>query len=126
MIENTNKGGRPSKDFKDRKIFLVSTRLDAGEYETFQRKVEQSGFSASDFVRRALLDSVVRPRFTPEEFQLYKDLGKDMREIGNNLNQLSRNSNTNVVYRNLKEQFEIHLQAMRNFVDIYKQAFDAL
>ena len=114
------KGGRPAKDAKDKRKHLVSTRLTDEEYAIFQNKLAETRFAAADFIRDIVLGVEIKPRTTPEEFQLYKNLSKDIREIGNNLNQISRNLNSGVCYVDLEGKIKERLQALFNLVDIYR------
>ena len=116
------KGGRPAKDAKYKRKHLVSTRLTDEEYTVFQKKLAETRFAAADFIRDIVLGVEIKPRTTPEEFQLYKSLSKDIREIGNNLNQISRNLNSGVCYIDLEGKIREHLQALSNIVDIYRDA----
>ena len=119
------KGGRPPKPAMQRKINRVTTRLDNQEFTLLQEKVRESGLSQADFLRQAINKSRVLPRVTREQMDLYKNLRKDAREIGKNVNSLC--ATFNYCHRiGIEEKFKVNLQAFKNMIDIYKRLINKI
>jgi hypothetical protein len=82
-------GGRPAKKLGEKKKYLVSIKLDTGEYISLKSKVKTAGICRSEFIRRCLLGSIIVPRLTPE----LNDHIRKLCGMCNDLNQIARKAN---------------------------------
>lgn len=67
----------------------INVRLDENELKKLEKKVAKSGITREAYIRKVLNGSKVYPT-PPVEFY---DLIREVRRIGNNINQLTRMSN---------------------------------
>lgn len=67
---------------KQKKMHVVSTRLDDGQYQQVMENCRKSGRKFSEFWRRALLSIVVKPIATPEDMGILRKIAG----MSNNLN----------------------------------------
>lgn len=67
----------------------INVRLDENELKKLEKKVAKSGLTREAYIRKVLNGSKVYP-MPPVEFY---DLIREVRRIGNNINQLTRMSN---------------------------------
>ncbi|MDR2084879.1 MAG: MobC family plasmid mobilization relaxosome protein [Bacteroidales bacterium] len=88
-MEKKKSGGRPIKKLGEKKKYLITVKLDTGEYISLKTKVKMAGICRSEFIRQCLLGSVILPRLTPE----LNDYIRKLSGMGNNLNQIARKAN---------------------------------
>ena len=84
-----NNAAKTEAATKQKKMHVVSTRLDDGPYQQVMENCRKSGSKFSEFWRRALLSVVVKPIATPEEMDILRKIAG----MSNNLNQLARRAN---------------------------------
>lgn len=87
--ENKAKGGRPTLPEYSRKHKSINVRLSTMEYSYVFGEAKQCGLRVAEYARRAIIDQKVTKLLTPEEWKAIADI----RNIGNNLNQLARQGN---------------------------------
>lgn len=88
-MENRNKGGRPPKAINERRQYQVNVKLATEDYYTLKIKAQIAQMPINDFVRSCIKNNIIRPRISPEENVLVRDL----RNMGNNLNQIAKRAN---------------------------------
>lgn len=84
-----NKTAKTEAASKQKKMHVVSTRLDDGQYQTAMDKCRKSGRKLSEFWRRALLDTEVKAVASPEDMAILRQIASE----SNNLNQLAKRAN---------------------------------
>ena len=84
-----NNAAKTEAATKQKKMHVVSTRLDDGQYQQVMENCRKSGRKFSEFWRRALLSVVVKPIATPEDLGILRKIAG----MSNNLNQLARRAN---------------------------------
>ena len=80
---NHSRGGRPRKPTEERRQFSVTVKLKEAELK--------SGIPRASLIREFALKGNVRPRVTPEEVELLKQLVHQLRGLGGNLNTIAKN-----------------------------------
>lgn len=70
----------------------ISIRVSEEEHQMFQRKLEKSGLSLREFFMRCVAEKEINVK----EGGL--DVVRELKRIGNNLNQLTHAANTGIVY----------------------------
>jgi hypothetical protein len=115
-MEHRKIGGRPAKKLGEKKKYLVSVKLDTGEYISLKTKVKTAGICRSEFIRRCLLGSVILPRLTPE----LNDHIRKLSGMCNNLNQIARKANAAGFYdienecRSLIKRIDVIIELIAN------------
>lgn len=98
---------------------LDGCRISARDYRAFLKIVD--GFSISHVMRLCVIQSVVYPRVTTEEFKTYKELSMQLRNYGVNIRTIAikavTQSDTGIDY---VETMEKELQHIRELVKIYQ------
>ena len=85
---------------KSEKVKRLNCRVSEDEYKRFEKKVEKSKLTKSEFMRKAILE---------KEIIVIKELVLEMKAIGINLNQLTRKVNSGEI-ENIKELQEIKIE----------------
>lgn len=118
--------GKPSKTtlvkskieviiLKAEKIKRLNCRVSEEEYKSFEKKVEKSKLTKSEFMRKSILEKDI---IVIDDI---KDIVFQMKAIGTNLNQLTRAVNSGEV-ENIKE-----LQEMKRELDnVWREVLKAL
>ena len=80
----------------------VLIRLTEADYEALKRKIEKSGLSQVEYIRKAVLDKKIIST------EGVKALMPELKRIGNNINQTARRCNQGypAVYEEVKKQRE--------------------
>ena len=84
------KNGRPKKDTEQVKDIVKHIRYSAEEWEKVQGKLESSGLSYSDFIRKATFRVTITP-VNMEAIRELRDTRTELSRIGNNINAIARN-----------------------------------
>jgi|SRR6056297_628162 len=80
---------RPKKDIESLKAIRVNVRMTVNEYLIVSGNAATLGMGIPDYIRKKLTSRPLpRKKITPENRQLFVELSR----IGNNINQLTRNS----------------------------------
>ncbi|QLG46611.1 plasmid mobilization protein [Costertonia aggregata] len=80
---------RPKKDIESLKAIRVNVRMTVNEYLIVSGNAATLGMGIPDYVRKKITSRPLpRTKITPENRQLFVELSR----IGNNINQLTRNS----------------------------------
>lgn len=81
---------------ENRKIFQKNFRINMSQQEHIEKSCKTYGISESEYFRR-LIDSDMGKAVsvkTHEEFKISKDLIFEVNKIGNNINQIAKNTNS--------------------------------
>lgn len=84
------KNGRPKKETEQVKDIVKHIRYSAEEWEKVQGKLESSGLSYSDFIRKASFRVTITP-VNMEAIRELRDTRTELSRIGNNINAIARN-----------------------------------
>ena len=84
------KNGRPKKETEQIKDIVKHIRYSAEEWEKVQGKLESSGLSYSDFIRKASFRVTITP-VNMEAIRELRDTRTELSRIGNNINAIARN-----------------------------------
>lgn len=84
-----NNAAKTEAATKQKKMHVVSTRLDDGQYQQVMENCRKSGRKFSEFWRRALLSVVVKAIATPEDMDILRKIAG----MSRNLNQLAKRAN---------------------------------
>ena len=99
---------------KSEKVKRLNCRVSEDEYKRFEKKVEKSKLTKSEFMRKAILEKEIIVIDI-------KELVLEMKAIGINLNQLTRKVNSGEI-ENIKE-----LQEMKIELDyVWREVLQAL
>tara|TARA_R110002051_G_scaffold232889_1_gene294543 strand:+ start:3606 stop:3944 length:339 start_codon:yes stop_codon:yes gene_type:complete len=80
---------RPKKDIESIKAIITSFRLSVDQYLALAHNAESLGITIPDYIRKKISGRPLpRTRISPENRKLFVELSR----IGNNINQLTRNS----------------------------------
>lgn len=88
---------------KSEKVKRLNCRVSEEEYKSFEKKVEKSKLTKSEFMRKSILEKDI---IVIDEI---KELVLQMKAIGINLNQLTRKVNSGEV-QNIKELQEMKIE----------------
>jgi len=100
---------------KSEKVKRLNCRVSEDEYKSFEKKVEMSKLTKSEFMRKAILEKDI---IVIDEI---KELVLGMKAIGINLNQLTKKVNSGEI-ENIKE-----LQEMKVELDyVWREVLQAL
>lgn len=86
-----SRGGRPKKPTEECRLFSVTVKFTAAELATLKEAELKSGIPRASLIREFALKGNVRPRVTPEEVDLLKQLVQQLRGLGGNLNTIAKN-----------------------------------
>ena len=86
-----SRGGRPRKPTEECRLFSVTVKFTAAELATLKEAELKSGIPRASLIREFALKGNVRPRVTPEEVELLKQLVHQLRGLGGNLNTIAKN-----------------------------------
>lgn len=87
--ENKKKGGRPKKNFGQKKTYRINVKLITEEYYSLVAKVKNAKTTLSGFVRDCLKSGYVKERISTEQVAYIRQLCG----MANNLNQIARKAN---------------------------------
>lgn len=113
MIQNNKKGGRPKKDFGQKKTYRINIKLITEEYYSLVAKVKNAKTTVSDFVRDCLKKGYVKERLSEEQVNYIRQLSG----MANNLNQIARQANTQG-YRNVAIEFQSMAERIDNVIKL--------
>ena len=94
VMEQKNKGGRPTKTLSEKRKYQVLLRLNTMEYYTLLGKAREASITRTEFLRRLITKAEVKARITPEEMQLIRTVSG----MANNLNQIAHRLNAIGIY----------------------------
>lgn len=90
----TGSNGSRSRQFT-RRVKVAHIRFSEGEFSAVEAAAARAGLSVSAFVRSLSLEGAgERPFLSPADRAIIQLLARDMRAVGNNLNQVARVLNT--------------------------------
>lgn len=89
MRHSTRKSFSAETAIKQKKIHVVSVRLNDNQYATALAKANESGRKLSDYWRRALLNTTIKAIAKPDDMVILRQIGS----MANNLNQLAKRAN---------------------------------
>ena len=89
IMEQKNKGGRPTKTLSEKRKYQVLLRLNTMEYYTLLGKAREGSITRTEFLRRLITKAEVKARITPGEMQLIRTVSG----MANNLNQIAHRLN---------------------------------
>jgi hypothetical protein len=92
MPKSDNQSGRPSVDIEEKLWIPASTKLTKADDLILDKKVEVSGLSRSELIRRAILGIKVPPAIHVPAIN--KTMSEDLRKQGRLLNQIAKAINT--------------------------------
>ena len=113
----TGKTGRPKKGERVKDVYR-NVRFSAAEDAALEKKVKQFGGTRSDYIRKAALGAKVVSVPSPETIMMIKECLMDLRNFGNNLNQIAYRANI----ENVKFD-EFDLQAAKKECDSFLRLF---
>ena len=90
VMEQKNKGGRPTKTLSEKRKYQVLLRLNTMEYYTLQGKARETSMSRTEFLRQLITKAEIKSRIKPEDMQLIRCISG----MANNLNQIAHRLNT--------------------------------
>ena len=90
IMEQKNKGGRPTKTLSEKRKYQVLLRLNTMEYYTLLGKAREASISRTEFLRKLIINAEVKSRIKPEEMQLIRTVSG----MANNLNQIAHRLNS--------------------------------
>ena len=90
IMEQKNKGGRPTKTLSEKRKYQVLLRLNTMEYYTLLGKAREASITRTEFLRRLITKAEVKARITPGEMQLIRTVSG----MANNLNQIAHRLNS--------------------------------
>ena len=85
---NHSRGGRPRKE---RRQFSVTVKFTETELAVLKEAEQKSGIPRASLIRELALKGNIRPRVTPEEVELLKNLVQQLRGLGGKLNTIAKN-----------------------------------
>ena len=88
-IKNRNKTGRPVKSAAEKKSYKVNLKMATEEYFSLKSKARLTGFTLSEYIRRAIEKSEVIQRLSPEHLLYVHQISG----MANNINQIARKAN---------------------------------
>ena len=89
IMEQKNKGGRPTKNLSEKRKYQVLLRLNTMEYYTLLGKARETSITRTEFLRQLITKAEVKARIKPEEMQLIRTVSG----MANNLNQIAHRLN---------------------------------
>lgn len=89
MRNSTRKSFSAETAIKQKKIHVVSVRLNDNQYATALAKANESGRKQSDYWRLALLNTNIKAIAKPDDMVILRQIGS----MANNLNQLAKRAN---------------------------------
>ena len=95
---------RPKKDISKQKTEVIAFRISQSEYLIVTNNAETIGLSIAEYIRRKIIGkSLPKKKVSPLDRKLFVELSR----VGNNLNQLTRVSNSGI-----RDPFRIREQLM--------------
>ncbi len=120
MARSNKSPGRPRASETDRIQYRISAKFSLREIISLKKKAEGAGVSLYEYTRQALLDAEVHPRISPEELGVYKELSKEIRNVGVNINEVARKA-INGLSRNYDADIDRTLTSLNNIVATLRQ-----
>ena len=116
MKTNNKAGGRPPKPLNERRKYQVNVKLKTEDYYILKSKALAAQMPINDYVRSCIKNNIVKPRISPEE----NVLNRDLRKMGNNNNKKEKRDKQAGYdkrkngYQNLEESKSIVLNRIIN------------
>lgn len=88
-IKKPNRNGRPTKSAAEKKGYKVSLKMATEEYYSLKAKARLANMTASEYIRRAIKNSEIKQRLSPELLGYIRQLSG----MANNINQIARKAN---------------------------------
>lgn len=120
MEKKNRQPGRPTLPEEDKRKYRLSAKFSRREMEVLKGKASKIKLTLYEFSRQAVLNSTVRPRITPAELQVYKDLLTESHNIGINLNIIARKSLSGL-QRDYARDISDIIAAYKKVISTYKQ-----
>lgn len=98
---------------KAEKVKRLNCRVSEEEYKSFEKNINKSNLTKSEFMRKCILDKEI---IVIDDI---KDLVFQMKAIGTNLNQLTRAVNSGEV-QNIKELQEMKIELDKVWIEVLK------
>ena len=112
-MKNIKTSGRPTKKLGLKRTYMVSVKMNTGEYYSLKAKTKSAGLSWSEYIRQCLAGSIIRPRLTPE----LNDHIRKLSGMGNNLNQIARKANA-AGYTNARSEYLFLADKIDNVINL--------
>ncbi|MDF0718092.1 plasmid mobilization relaxosome protein MobC [Muricauda sp. 334s03] len=101
---------RPKKDIESLKAIRVNVRMTVNEYLIVSGNAATLGMGIPDYIRKKVIGRPLpRTKVTPEDRRLFVELSR----IGNNINQLSKNSHLRM---HAPKNLSLQLSELRNLL----------
>ena len=120
MTQYNKRPGRPKAPEEDRIQYRISAKFSLKEILSLKKKAESDGISLYEYVRQAVLTAEVHPRITPEEMMAYKALSMEIRNIGINLNLITKKA-VNALSRNYDADISSALESLEDILTTFKK-----
>ena len=93
ILTKSNEMGRPKKELSSLKIIQINVRITADEYCRVSTNAETIGLSITQYIRRISTGkSLPKKKVSPLDRKLFVELSR----MGNNLNQLTKVTNSGI------------------------------
>lgn len=100
-MKSNNKGGRPKKGAAEKLNYKITVKLCTKDYYSLKAAAKTTGIRLAELARKALLGLEIKPRMTPSEAGVMRQLSG----MANNLNQIAKQANISG-YANMAEENE--------------------
>lgn len=120
MEKKNRRPGRPTIPEADKRRYRLSAKFSRREMEILKGKASKIKLTLYEFSRQAMLNAAVRPRITPTELQVYKDLLTESRNIGINLNIIAKKALSGL-QRDYDRDISGIIVAYKQLISTYKQ-----
>ena len=120
MTQYNKRPGRPKAPEEDRIQYRISAKFSLKEILSLKKKAESDGISLYEYMRQALLTAEVHPRIKPEEMTAYKALSMEIRNIGINLNLITKKA-VNFLSRNYDADIATALESLEDILTTFKK-----
>lgn len=120
MTQYNKRPGRPKAPEEDRIQYRISAKFSLKEILSLKKKAESDGISLYEYVRQAVLTAEVHPRITPEEMMAYKALSMEIRNVGINLNLITKKA-VNALSRNYDADISSALESLEDILTTFKK-----
>lgn len=120
MTQYNKRPGRPKAPEEDRLQYRISAKFSLKEILSLKKKAESDGISLYEYMRQAVLTAEVHPRITPEEMMAYKALSMEIRNIGINLNLITKKA-VNFLSRNYDADIATALESLEDILTTFKK-----
>lgn len=120
MDNSKRRPGRPTLPEEDKIQYRIPAKFSHREIELLNAKARKAKLSMYHFSRQAVLNGEIRPRITPEELKIYKDLLTESRNIGVNQNIIAKKALSGLQRDYLSDISSI-LASYKTLVSTFKQ-----